>query len=102
MNKQHCCQAMTIQVNHICELHGNPFDCPDHLVHYEMIFDEYSLILHDGGESTFSIQFCPWCGTKLPESKRDLWFDILEGLGFDEPSTQDIPKEFTTDKWYRK
>ncbi|MGG1677776.1 DUF6980 family protein [Neobacillus sp. NRS-1170] len=21
------------------------------------------------------MSFCPWCGTKLPMSKRDLWFD---------------------------
>ncbi|WP_435367755.1 DUF6980 family protein [Metabacillus litoralis] len=24
----------------------------------------------------------PWCDSKLPESKRDLWFDTFEELGF--------------------
>jgi hypothetical protein len=102
MIKHHCCETMTIQVNYICELHDNPFDCPDHLVYYEMMFDEYSLIIHDGGTSTFQIHYCPWCGTKLPESKRELWFDTLQELGFDNPSVQDIPNEFNSDQWYKK
>lgn len=41
------------------------------------------------------------CGAKLPESKRDLWFDTLENLGFDDPIEQEIPEEFKTNKWYR-
>ncbi|YCA17088.1 hypothetical protein M1D72_05965 [Vibrio sp. AK197] len=47
------------------------------------------------------INYCPWCGVKLPESKRDLWFDTLEKLGFDDPTEQDIPEEFNTGKWYQ-
>ncbi len=92
---------MTQRVNYKCKEHSNPFDCPDNLIYYNNKFDEYGLIIHDGGTSSLHIDYCPWCGTKLPESKRDLWFDTLEQLGFDEPFEQEIPKEFKTDEWYK-
>lgn len=92
---------MDEQVNHTCPIHTNPFECPDHLIYYLAKFDEYSLIIHDGGSSSVGIEYCPWCGTKLPESKRDLWFDRLEELGYDDFYEQDIPKEFHTGEWYR-
>jgi len=31
----------------------------------------------------------------------NLWFEILEQLGFDDPVEQKIPEEFKTDKWYK-
>lgn len=93
---------MTDRVNYVCEQHEDPFDCADHLISYSSEFDEYGIIIHDGGSSTIEISFCPWCGSKLPISKRDLWFDTLERLGYDEPFEQDIPEEFKSDKWYHK
>jgi hypothetical protein len=93
---------MTRRANNKCEEHSNPFDCPDNLIYYNERFDEYGLIIHDGGNSSLQIDYCPWCGTKLPSSKRDLWFDTLEKLGFDDPFEQDIPKKFNTEEWYRK
>lgn len=78
------------------------FDCPDNLIFYSSIFDEYGIIIHHGGSSSIEIAYCPWCGTKLPISKRDLWFNTLVELGYDEPFDQDIPEEFNSDKWYRK
>jgi hypothetical protein len=50
---------------------------------YEPEFDVYGLIVHDGGHSTIQIDFCPWCGARFPDSKRDRWFDevtILDPL----------------------
>lgn len=38
---------------------------------------------------------------KLPESKRERWFEELEALGFNEPSEQDIPQRFLSDAWWR-
>ena len=67
-----------------------------------MKFDEYGLIIHDGGSSYIDIKYCPWCGSKLPESKRDLWFETLENLGFEDPIEQNIPEEFQTGKWHKK
>lgn len=84
-----------------CDVHKDNYDCPDVLVSYISKFDEYGLIVHDGGSSSISIYFCPWCGTKLPESKRDSWFNTLEQLGYDDPAEQDIPKEFHGNEWYK-
>jgi len=92
---------MTAHVNHVCKQHPDPFDCADHLIFYAPRFDEYGIIIHDGGTSMISIHYCPWCGVRLPESRRDAWFDALETLGYDDPADQDIPMAFQTDAWYR-
>ncbi len=84
-----------------CEHHHDVFECPDVLVSYIPKFDEYGLIIHDGGSSSLDIRFCPWCGSKLPLSKRDARFDRLEELGFDDPTEQRIPGAFESDGWYR-
>lgn len=97
----HCCQRMEDQVTLQCDDHPDPFDCPDRVVVYSDRFDEYGLIVHDGGSSSITILFCPWCGTELPESKRERWFSELESLGFTNPILQDIPDRYRNDKWYR-
>jgi len=71
------------------------------IIKYVLKFDEYGVIINDGGSSYIIIKFCPWCGRKLPESKRNLWFDKLDELGYDDPVNQDIPNEFKTNKWYK-
>ncbi len=91
---------MSEAVASTCEQHAHRFDCPDCLIDYSLLFDEYGIIVHDGGSSSMTIAFCPWCGTRLPESKRDRWFDELAALGFDEPLEQDIPEGFRTVAWY--
>jgi len=48
------------------------------------------------------MEYCPWCGQKLPLSLRDKWFDELEKLGYDEPFDQNIPIEYTTSVWWKK
>ncbi|MFJ7974350.1 DUF6980 family protein [Peribacillus sp. NPDC096379] len=70
-------------------------------IYYNDKFGEYGLIIHDGGTSSLIIDDCPWCGTKLPDSKSDLWFDTLEQLGFDDPFELDIPKKSKYAEWYR-
>jgi hypothetical protein len=99
--KKFCCDTMTERINHKCQQHDDPFECPDNLVYYSPKFDEYGLIVHDGGSSYIKIEFCPWCGTNVPESKRDLWFETLEELGFDDPIEQEIPQQFRSDEWYK-
>ncbi len=92
---------MTEAVDQTCSEHVDRFDCPDALVDYSVKFDEYGLIVHDGGSSMVCIQFCPWCGVKLPDSKRELGFDELARRGFVDPLIQEIPIEFESDKWWR-
>ena len=85
----------------MCDKHSDPFSCPDYVINYNEKFDEYGLIIHDGGNSSYSINFCPFCGFKLPESKRDRWFDELESLGFDDPiENQNVPSKYRSGEWY--
>ncbi|WP_439654229.1 DUF6980 family protein [Streptacidiphilus anmyonensis] len=42
--------------------------CPDALIRFSAKFWEHGLIVHDGGASSMVIDFCPWCGQRLPES----------------------------------
>ncbi|GAA4994699.1 DUF6980 family protein [Kitasatospora paranensis] len=94
----HCCAAMTAHAGRSCDLHADPFDCPDALVRFDPAHREYGLIVHDGGRSAITIAFCPWCGRALPESQRDRWFEELERLGID-PWTDDVPAEFEDGRW---
>lgn len=98
----HCCEDMKRQVKPNCSANHGDTPCPDHLVSFNEVFNEYGLIIHDGGTSTVGISFCPWCGTKLPESQRDEWFDHLELLGYDDPLSQPIPSDFRTSAWRLK
>ena len=67
----HCCARMASAVTFGCDQHDDQFECPDALVHFNERFDEYGLIVHDGGRSYVIIAFCPWCGAQLPESTRE-------------------------------
>lgn len=92
------CVHMANFAEFYCEDHSNPKDCWDATIHYNEIYDEYS-IPHGDGISKVGIKNCPWCGTALPESNRDQWFDKLESLGFDDPWEQDIPEKFKSKAW---
>lgn len=54
-----------------------------------------------------NINFCPWCGSELPKSLSDRWFQILEEEHeLDMPDLPEqkakIPTEFLTDEWWKK
>jgi hypothetical protein len=72
-DQRHCCERMMYELSKIqmCDMHTDPFDCPDSLINYWQKYNEYGIIIHDGGSSQIHIHYCPWCGSKLPESKRD-------------------------------
>ena len=48
-----------------------------------------------------SIYYCPFTGEKLPDSLRDEFFDLLEGMGL-EPFHGAHPPEFETEEWWVK
>ena len=56
---------MTYWANYVCNLHPDPYECPDNLVTHNESNGTYGLIVHDGGSSYIKIEFCPWCGTAL-------------------------------------
>lgn len=82
---------------------GRPYECPDPIRHYDGIFDEFRLIIHDGGRSSLMIASCPFCGAKLPESNRDVRFDAVEALGFEYPSSmvpERVPVHLRNPGWW--
>ena len=84
-----------------CDQHKDRFDCPDALISYYAKFDEYGIIVHDGGTSVIGITHCPWCGMKFPESRRDQWFDELKKLGFNDPTEDPIPEIYNQPRWWK-
>ena len=56
-------------------------------------YREYGLRILDGGTSHKVLEYCPWCGTRLPDSLRHEWFDRLEGLCID-PSDEPYRSSF--------
>lgn len=83
---QHCCEKMVDMLS---------------FVSLEMTyipkFREYG-INYAGGDSYQVIDFCPWCGSRLPDSLRNAWFEKLDELGM-EPE-DDIPIEMRSDAWW--
>lgn len=101
-DKSHCCAEMRRALVNLCEEHeSDPFACPDMLIAYSDTFDEYGLIIHDGGPSYLVISACPFCGSDLPESRRDEWFERLEEMGIDDPLSDRIPEVFMSGAWRR-
>jgi hypothetical protein len=89
---------MRAEVNHECADHPDPSDCPDGLITYVSRFREYGLVVHDGGRSVVTIEYCPWCGAALPASVRDRWFETIEGLGLD-PWVAEVPDQYRDGTW---
>ena len=96
----HCCTEMQAALVNDCDQHADPFACPDMVLCYSPQFDEYGLIIHDGGPSYLTITHCPFCGARLPGSRRDAWFDALEAKGL-EPMSDAIPDAFKSARWWQ-
>ncbi len=88
----------------------------DHSVSYQSRTHTYhvstgrSFINEDTGKTALEVvdrlNFCPWCGKKMPKDLWDRWYDEIEKLGFELPLEPDdydkIPKEYMTDEWWKK
>ena len=64
-------------------MHASPFECWDNEFIYNEVYDEYGAISRNPEHHVTMLRFCPFCGTKLPESRRDDWEDALKAQGFD-------------------
>ena len=72
---------------------------PDRPVLYDPVFDEYCLVSDSLLPDRDPIRRCPWCGTRLPPSRRDQWYDELVQLGIT-PDDPALPPQFLTDAWW--
>jgi hypothetical protein len=96
---QHCCLQMAYYVAHPLEI---PHQGPNRVVDWIKSWNEYRIPASYDGYSSTRIDYCPWCGKKLPDSKREHWYQALYKLGYDDPGSQDIPEPFQSDQWWRK
>jgi hypothetical protein len=89
-----CCTTMQNEI-----LHGSG------LLDYNQKLREYG-VRDPKSFIVVIMQYCMFCGKKLPTSLRDLWFDILENeFGLMNPLGKDkkkIPGEFLSDQWWRE
>jgi len=69
-------------------------------INFNERFREFGILIRGSDSAEQGIDYCPWCGAKLPESLRDRWFEELESMGLKEPSRETAPEEFLTSEWY--
>ena len=93
----HCCKKMEYFLTNGSK---NRQFSSDDIICYAPEFDEYGIVVHDSGKSYIKIDYCPWCGQKLPESKKNLWFDELERLGIENPLEEELPEIFKSSVWW--
>ena len=85
---KHCCKEME---QHIAS--GNV------AIRFLSKFREYGISYRVNEDAVQIIRFCPWCGRRLPDSLRGLWFDRIEELGL-MPGDPRVPTAFQSDEWY--
>lgn len=61
--RKFCCEIMKVHLTRDCTIHDY-IECADNVIAY-LGRGKYGLLIHDGGSSVYSINYCPWCGKKL-------------------------------------
>lgn len=63
-----CCDRMAGELNQTCRIHTDRAACPDAMI--AAVRGGFGLYVRDGadgyGGSVIEINYCPWCGAKLP------------------------------------
>ena len=73
----------------------------EQIIYFNEVFDEYGITLTEDNVSFILLKYCPWCGSLLPESKRLIWFEQLEEMGYENPFLRDdIPSKYKCAEWY--
>lgn len=93
--------------NHCCELIEKFLRDDQVPIEYSSKVREYSFTLKNKPGIAQGFDYCPWCGTKLPNSLRQEYFDILrtEFLitdPFEAIQKNMVPEEFKSDAWWKK
>jgi hypothetical protein len=85
---------------HLCPRLEAALADEDTPIEYVDRFREYSISVLDGGSSGLLLDYCPFCGQRLPGSLRNAWFDRLEEQGL-EPEDE-LPAEMQSGRWWRR
>ena len=96
---------MTQNDKRCCDYMKQSLDDNTTQIKYNPIFRSYYIPLYKNAAKQL-INFCPWCGTKLPRSLRMDWFEILENEykldPYNDPkNVKDLPEEFKSDQWWK-
>ncbi|MCP5468829.1 MAG: hypothetical protein H7A32_06130 [Deltaproteobacteria bacterium] len=93
-----------LTISTCCAQMGKLLEDPRVKIKYNAKYREYSIPGSEDEVVRQLLDFCPWCGKKLPQSLRENWFDELEKLGITDPNNQpnEIPPEFKTDEWWKQ
>lgn len=59
-----CCATLKQQIFNKCSQHG--YDCPDNLIQIGVGAKEKFFWCGEAGNASYRIEYCPFCGTKLP------------------------------------
>ena len=77
----------------------------DQRIEYSMMSRTYDMLIDEN--SVRRLNFCPWCGKRLPKGLIKKLFDVLwqeYGIGYeaDLDYYTNVPDEFRTDEWWKK
>ncbi len=87
---KHCCDHMQMMIDE------------EKSIVFIPEFREYGVPIRDGGNSFLVMEYCPWCGSKLPGSLREEYFDLLEKSGISYPCPKDLlPEAMHSEKWWQ-
>ncbi|KWW97981.1 hypothetical protein TH66_21815 [Carbonactinospora thermoautotrophica] len=89
----HCCSQMAYAVSED--------DLP---VRYKPKTREWG-IDYLGGPSYYLLEYCPWCGKKLPSDLTEEWYRRVEQLGHEDPwlvEDEDLPEALRSDRWWKE
>jgi hypothetical protein len=97
--KEPCCREMTEQVNmHWPDAESALVGSTDQRIYWSPVFDEYGLICQPSAE-ILTIQHCPFCGLRLPDSRREAWFHRVAATGLNTWGDP-IPEELLKHDWH--
>lgn len=90
----HCCEEMFMMVEE------------EKSIVYLPQYREYGVPILDGGSSILVMNFCPWCGRKLPASLREEFYAILEAANIDYCGMSDnddrLPEAMRSSRWWEE
>ena len=82
---------------HACETMAAALNDKRSQIFYSAKIREYGIRLRGAGH--WRVNFCPFCGARLPDSLRWEWYQRLQDLGL-EADSPGIPKPFKTSQWW--
>jgi hypothetical protein len=66
----------------------------------------YNFLMRRNNFQSLPVNYCIYCGTKMPDCLYDMWYQILKRqykLSYDDLEyNEKIPQEFLTGEWWRK